>query len=57
MVDTNGQILNDYHPQALAHLRKESLDLYNRLHSIAEDIAFVSGIHDVYSELPIIREF
>ncbi|KAJ6491677.1 initiator tRNA phosphoribosyl transferase [Mycena vitilis] len=39
---------------ALAFLRKESLDLYNRLHSIAQDVAFVHQVHAAYPEVPIL---
>ncbi|KAI0343279.1 initiator tRNA phosphoribosyl transferase [Trametopsis cervina] len=42
------------HSQALAELRKESLDLYNRLHSIAEDIEFIDSLRDHYANIPII---
>lgn len=42
---------------ALAQIRRESLDMYNRLHSIAEDIAFVNLVHGIYVNLPLIREF
>jgi tRNA A64-2'-O-ribosylphosphate transferase len=41
---------------ALATLRKESLDIYNRLHSIEEDIAFVNHIQSHYSNFPLLRE-
>ncbi|KAF8648494.1 hypothetical protein AX16_006204 [Volvariella volvacea WC 439] len=34
-------------------LHKESLDMYNRLHSIAEDINFVHQVHEAYPQLPI----
>ncbi|KAJ7655636.1 initiator tRNA phosphoribosyl transferase-domain-containing protein [Mycena polygramma] len=40
---------------ALAFLRKESLDLFNRLHSIAEDVAFVNQVHAAYPNIPILR--
>lgn len=43
------------HNQALAELRKESLDLFNRLHSIAKDSRFVNDIRDHYKDIPIIR--
>ncbi|KAI0091657.1 tRNA A64-2'-O-ribosylphosphate transferase [Irpex rosettiformis] len=43
-----------YHAQALAELRKESLDLFNRLHSIAEDTEFVNSVHNHYEDIPII---
>ncbi|EPQ55288.1 initiator tRNA phosphoribosyl transferase [Gloeophyllum trabeum ATCC 11539] len=39
---------------ALALLRKESLDIYNRLHSVAEDITFVNEVHRTYPLLPIL---
>jgi hypothetical protein len=42
---------------ALVQIRKESLDTYNRLHSIEEDIAFVNLVHDKYRDLPLIREY
>lgn len=47
----------NYHAQALVELRRESLDLFNRLHSIAEDIEFVSSVHDSYEDVPIIRKW
>ncbi|KAJ8697086.1 tRNA A64-2'-O-ribosylphosphate transferase, variant 2 [Pleurotus ostreatus] len=36
--------------EALEYIRKESLDIYNRLHSIEEDIKFVHLVHEAYSE-------
>ena len=42
--------------EALALLRKESLDIFNRLHSIAEDIKFVADVCNEYSYLPVMRE-
>ncbi|TFK28600.1 initiator tRNA phosphoribosyl transferase [Coprinopsis marcescibilis] len=39
---------------ALEIIRKESLDIYNRLHSIEEDISFVDEVHKFYSDIPII---
>lgn len=42
---------------ALSHLRKESLDLYNRIHSIFEDVAFVNEVRASYPQLPVIREY
>jgi tRNA A64-2'-O-ribosylphosphate transferase len=36
-------------------IRKETLDLYNRLHSIDEDIANVNHIRSAYPRFPIIR--
>ena len=41
--------------QALAYVRKESLDIFNRLHSIQEDIRFVECVREAYADLPIIR--
>ncbi|KIP03423.1 hypothetical protein PHLGIDRAFT_31821 [Phlebiopsis gigantea 11061_1 CR5-6] len=40
--------------QALAHIRRESLDLYNRVHSIAEDCDFVNTVRQAYKDLPLI---
>ncbi|KAJ7503115.1 initiator tRNA phosphoribosyl transferase [Mycena galericulata] len=40
--------------ETLAFLRKESLDLFNRLHSICEDVAFVNAVHDFYPGIPIL---
>ncbi|KAI0774826.1 initiator tRNA phosphoribosyl transferase [Trametes elegans] len=39
---------------ALAYVRKQSLDIYNRLHSIREDVRFVRQVHDAYPTLPIL---
>ncbi|KAI0326344.1 initiator tRNA phosphoribosyl transferase [Cubamyces sp. BRFM 1775] len=39
--------------QALAYVRKESLDIYNRLHSIHEDVQFVQQVRKAYPKLPI----
>ena len=41
----------------LAYLRKESLDIYNRLHSIDEDVQFVQLIHETYPKIPLLRMF
>ncbi|KAM6502955.1 tRNA A64-2'-O-ribosylphosphate transferase [Amanita muscaria] len=38
---------------ALAYLRKESGDIYNRLHSIEEDIHFVQHVRAAYPNYPI----
>jgi hypothetical protein len=35
-------------------IRKETLDVFNRLHSIHEDAAFVADIHYGYPDLPLI---
>lgn len=53
----DAEIDRNIESQALAHIRKESLDLYNRIHSIDEDCAFVSTVREAYKELPLIREF
>ncbi|KAG2159192.1 tRNA A64-2'-O-ribosylphosphate transferase [Suillus bovinus] len=39
---------------AFSELRKESQDLYNRIHSIAEDAAFVDQVYQSYPRLPLI---
>ena len=41
----------------LAYLRKESLDIYNRLHSINEDVHFVQLVHEAYPKIPLLRMF
>lgn len=38
----------------LAYLRKESLDIYNRLHSIDEDVDFVQLVHETYPQIPLL---
>ncbi|KAF9448279.1 initiator tRNA phosphoribosyl transferase [Macrolepiota fuliginosa MF-IS2] len=40
--------------EALAALRRESLDIYNRLHSIQEDTGFVNHVHGHYPNLPFL---
>ncbi|KAJ7496746.1 initiator tRNA phosphoribosyl transferase [Mycena latifolia] len=40
--------------EALAFLRKESLDLFNRIHSIDEDVSFVDKVHEAYPDVPIL---
>lgn len=40
---------------ALSYLRKESLDIFNRLHSIEEDVLFVKQAHEAYPDTPILR--
>ncbi|KAK7057702.1 initiator tRNA phosphoribosyl transferase [Favolaschia claudopus] len=40
--------------EALAFLRKESLDVFNRIHSIAQDILFVNQVHAAYPDIPIL---
>ncbi|KAI0001052.1 initiator tRNA phosphoribosyl transferase-domain-containing protein [Russula vinacea] len=39
---------------ARAHIRRESLDIYNRLHSIQADIAFVNEVRAAYPSFPLI---
>ena len=39
----------------LADIRKESLDIYNRIHSVAEDALFVENIAEHSGEYPVIR--
>lgn len=40
---------------ALEYIRKESLDIYNRIHSIEEDVVFVRQVKEEYPELPLLR--
>lgn len=40
--------------RVLDYLRKESLDIFNRLHSISEDAAFVEHVHQAYSTIPLL---
>jgi Rit1 N-terminal domain len=40
---------------ARAYIRHESLDIYNRLHSIEADIAFVNQVSAAYPTFPVIR--
>ena len=40
----------------LEHIRKENLDLYNRLHSIHHDAKLVDEVHKHLLSLPLIRE-
>ncbi|EKM50028.1 uncharacterized protein PHACADRAFT_213797 [Phanerochaete carnosa HHB-10118-sp] len=40
--------------EALAYLRRESLDIYNRVHSIAEDCEFVKAACRAYPDLPVV---
>ena len=40
---------------ARAHIRRESLDIYNRLHSIKADITFVDQVRTAYPSFPLIR--
>jgi hypothetical protein len=40
---------------ALAYIRRESLDIYNRIQSIGADIAFVEQVRAAYPAVPLIR--
>ncbi|KAF5383472.1 hypothetical protein D9757_006163 [Collybiopsis confluens] len=40
--------------EAFAQLRKESLDLFNRLRSIEEDLKFVNQVYGHYPDLPLL---
>ena len=40
---------------ALAYIRRESLDIYNRVQSIGADNAFVDQVRAAYPALPLIR--
>lgn len=44
-----------YDKKEVAEIRKESLDIYNRIHSIAEDALFVEKVAEHYCEYPVIR--
>ncbi|TBU58239.1 initiator tRNA phosphoribosyl transferase [Dichomitus squalens] len=50
----SGFDVKEANAQALAYVRKESLDIFNRLHSVQEDVRFVGQVHDAYPELPIL---
>lgn len=39
---------------AFAELRRESQDIYNRIHSIAEDAEFVKQVHQHFRDLPLL---
>ncbi|KDR76419.1 hypothetical protein GALMADRAFT_140055 [Galerina marginata CBS 339.88] len=45
---------NSQNENALSYLRKETLDIYNRLHSIQEDVAFVNQVHKAYPNTPLL---
>ncbi|TCD69514.1 hypothetical protein EIP91_007444 [Steccherinum ochraceum] len=51
---TNSDVLRQSQTDALALIRKESLDIYNRVHSIAEDVGFVDHVCEAYPELPVV---
>ncbi|EIN06604.1 initiator tRNA phosphoribosyl transferase [Punctularia strigosozonata HHB-11173 SS5] len=40
--------------EARDFLRKESLDIFNRLHSIDHDVRFVQQVHDRYHDVPLV---
>jgi len=44
-----------YDKKELVEIRKESLDIYNRIHSIAEDCLFVDKVAEHYNDYPVIR--
>ena len=46
---------NTSEASARAYIRRESLDIYNRLHSIEADIAFVNEVRRAYPTFPLIR--
>lgn len=52
--DSISRIENE-HKKIQEEIRKETLDAYNRLHSIHEDITFVQRVHETYPNLPMIR--
>lgn len=47
--------MSDPSKVVLAEIRRESQDIYNRIHSIHEDSAFVSEVINEYAELPLLR--
>ncbi|KIY51789.1 initiator tRNA phosphoribosyl transferase [Fistulina hepatica ATCC 64428] len=38
----------------LGLIRRETVDIYNRIHSIADDIEFVNLVHAAYPDLPVL---
>lgn len=48
------KVLGRNHEFAL--VRKESMDIYNRLHSIASDIEFVRRVREAYPDMCIVRK-
>lgn len=52
----NNTIRHREEHHALTAIRRESLDIYNRLHSIAEDTAFVYLVHQAYPTFPLLRK-
>jgi tRNA A64-2'-O-ribosylphosphate transferase len=47
--------LQELEAQGRNHIRKESLDTYNRLHSIAEDAEFVRQVFENYPGFALLR--
>jgi tRNA A64-2'-O-ribosylphosphate transferase len=43
--------------EAREFLRKESLDIFNRLHSIDQDIKFIEQVYNKYSGIPLVRQY
>ena len=60
MLLTPSLIMGDLHlpitnrSEAFKAIRKESLDVFNRLHSINEDASFVSSIAHAYPSFPVV---
>jgi tRNA A64-2'-O-ribosylphosphate transferase len=52
MGDLHSPITN--RSEAFKAIRKESLDVFNRLHSIDEDASFVSSIARAYPTFPVV---
>lgn len=52
MADLRSPITNQ--SEAFKAIRKECLDVFNRLHSIDEDASFVSSIAHAYSSFPVV---
>ncbi|KAF8199530.1 initiator tRNA phosphoribosyl transferase [Pholiota molesta] len=53
-MSSNKEPLLNSSENAFAYLRKESLDIYNRLHSIEEDVVFVEQVHKAYPNIPLL---
>jgi tRNA A64-2'-O-ribosylphosphate transferase len=43
--------------EAREFLRKESLDIFNRLHSIDQDIKFIEQVYNKYPGIPLVRQY
>lgn len=41
---------------AFTQIRKQSVDPYNRLRSIAEDAQFVEMVHELFPKFPLVGE-